>query len=152
MPSRLARAAIALRARWRCACGRTPRSRQRVPLSTGVWSADGELLRVTRAADDQYRLWVPLAEISPTLVEAFLLKEDRWFYWHAGVNPIALARAGVPHVSRRRASGRLDDDDAARADDLPPEYQDTGRQAPPGRRCASGSRRGIRNASCSRRI
>ena len=33
---------------------------QRYPLSTGVWSADGELLRVTRAADDQYRLWVPL--------------------------------------------------------------------------------------------
>jgi penicillin-binding protein 1C len=67
---------------------------QRVPLSTGVWSSDGELLRVTRAADDQYRLWVPLSDISPTLVEAFLLKEDRWFYWHAGVNPIALVRAG----------------------------------------------------------
>jgi penicillin-binding protein 1C len=38
---------------------------------------------------------VPLFDISPTLVEAFLLKEDRWFYWHAGVNPIALVRAGV---------------------------------------------------------
>ncbi len=34
---------------------------QRFPLSTGVWSADGELLRVTRATDDQYRLWVPLS-------------------------------------------------------------------------------------------
>jgi penicillin-binding protein 1C len=67
---------------------------QRVPLSTAVWSSDGELLRVTRAPDDQYRLWVPLSDISPTLVEAFLLKEDRWFYWHAGVNPIALVRAG----------------------------------------------------------
>ena len=58
-----------------------------------MWSADGELLRVTLAPDDQYRLWVPLSEISPTLVEAFLLKEDRWFYWHPGVNPIALVRA-----------------------------------------------------------
>jgi penicillin-binding protein 1C len=67
---------------------------ERVPFSTGVWSSDGELLRVTRAPDDQYRLWVPLSDISPTLVEAFLLKEDRWFYWHTGVNPIALARAG----------------------------------------------------------
>ena len=34
-------------------------------------------------------------EISPALVDAFLLKEDRWFYWHPGVNPIALARAAI---------------------------------------------------------
>ncbi len=65
----------------------------RVPLSTTVWSADHELLRVTLAADDQYRLWTPLAQMSPALVDAFLLKEDRWFYWHPGVNPKALVRA-----------------------------------------------------------
>ena len=66
---------------------------ERVPLSTAVWSADGELLRVTLASDDQYRLWTPIPEMSPVLVDAFLLKEDRWFYWHPGVNPAALARA-----------------------------------------------------------
>jgi len=69
--------------------------RERFSISTGVWSADGELLRVTRTADDQYRLWTPLEDMSPALVEAFLLKEDRWFYWHAGVNPVAFARAAV---------------------------------------------------------
>ena len=53
---------------------------QRIPLSTTVWSADGELLRVTLASDDQYRLWTPLKQMSPALVDAFLLKEDRWFY------------------------------------------------------------------------
>ena len=68
---------------------------ERVPLSTAVWSADRELLRVTLASDDQYRLWTPVSEMSPVLVQAFLLKEDRWFYWHAGVNPVALFRAGV---------------------------------------------------------
>ena len=66
---------------------------QRIPFSTAVWSADGELLRVTRSADDQYRLWVPLSQVSPALVDAFLLKEDRWFYWNAGINPVALVRA-----------------------------------------------------------
>ena len=66
-----------------------------VPLSTGVWSADGELLRVTRSADDQFRLWVPLSQVSPALVDAFLLKEDRWFYLTPGVNPVALARAAI---------------------------------------------------------
>jgi penicillin-binding protein 1C len=76
---------------------------ERIPLSTGVWSADGELLRVTLAADDQYRVWTPLSEVSPDLVEAFLLKEDRWFYWHTGVNPISLVRAGFKTY---RGSGR----------------------------------------------
>ena len=42
------------------ACGLMPRCASAIPLSTGVWSADGELLRVTLAADDQYRLWTPL--------------------------------------------------------------------------------------------
>ena len=68
---------------------------QRVPLSTTVWSADGELLRVTLASDDQYRLWTRLDRISPAITDAFLLKEDRWFYWHPGVNPASLARAGL---------------------------------------------------------
>ena len=67
----------------------------RFPVSTTVWSADGELLRVTRSSDDQYRLWVPLEQISPALVEAFLLKEDRWFSWHPGFNPFALVRAAA---------------------------------------------------------
>lgn len=71
----------------------------RFPRSTGVWSADGELLRITRSSDDGYRLWVPLAQISPLLVDAFLLKEDRWFYWHLGVNPVALGRAAFRSYS-----------------------------------------------------
>lgn len=65
----------------------------RVRLSTSLWSADGELMRVTLASDDHYRLWTPLSQISPSLVDAFLLKEDRRFYWHPGVNPISLTRA-----------------------------------------------------------
>jgi penicillin-binding protein 1C len=66
---------------------------RRVSLSTGVWSADGELLRVKRTRDDQFRLWVRLSEISPAAIEAFLLKEDRWFYVNPGVNPVSLIRA-----------------------------------------------------------
>ena len=85
-----------LRAPARCAppLAPLPHYPPRVPLSTAVWSADGELLRVTLASDDQYRLWTPLSEISPELIDAFLLKEDRWFRWHPGVNPVALVRAG----------------------------------------------------------
>src|SRR5579863_3821995 len=70
-----------------------PKLADQVRLSTALWSADGQLLRVTLASDDNFRLWTPLSEISPSLIDAFLLKEDRRFYWHPGVNPVALGRA-----------------------------------------------------------
>jgi len=79
--------------------------RARVPISTAVWSSDGELLRVTRAADDQYRVWTPLEETSPVLVDAFVLKEDRWFSWHPGVNPASLARAAYRTYRGQRREG-----------------------------------------------
>jgi penicillin-binding protein 1C len=54
---------------------------------------DGHLLRLGLAADDRYRVYVPLNQISPRLVEMTLLHEDRFFEDHAGFNAVALARA-----------------------------------------------------------
>jgi penicillin-binding protein 1C len=62
------------------------------PSSTVVLDARGRLLRVTLAQDGRYRLWVPLNQISPQLIEAVLLHEDRWFRWHPGFNLYGLAR------------------------------------------------------------
>ncbi len=62
--------------------------------SVAVYDARGQLLRLTLAKDERYRLWLPLDSISPEIIEAFLLQEDRWFYRHPGVNPLALARGG----------------------------------------------------------
>lgn len=63
------------------------------PSSREVLASNGSLLRITLARDDQYRLWQPLANISPNMIQAMLLKEDRYFYYHPGINPIALLRA-----------------------------------------------------------
>ena len=43
-------------------------------------------LRSTRAADGSLRRWVPLAEMDPDLLAAFLAVEDRRFYRHPGVD------------------------------------------------------------------
>ena len=40
--------------------------------SRAVYARNGELLRLTLAPDEQYRVWVPLDHISPTLVDAVL--------------------------------------------------------------------------------
>jgi penicillin-binding protein 1C len=76
-----------------------------VGTSRAVYAQGGELLRLTLAPDQQYRLWVPLADISPTLVEAVLTYEDRAFNWHPGVNPLALARAAFSTATGQRRRG-----------------------------------------------
>ena len=58
-----------------------------------VLARDGTPLR---AFPDRAHLWrhpVRLDEVSPRYVEAVLAYEDAWFWWHPGVNPVALARA-----------------------------------------------------------
>ena len=58
-----------------------------------VLARDGTPLR---AFPDHLHIWrypVRVEEVSPRYVEAVLAYEDRWFYWHSGVNPFALARA-----------------------------------------------------------
>jgi penicillin-binding protein 1C len=51
-------------------------------------------------------MWAALSEIAPALIEAVLLKEDRWFYFHPGVNPVALARGAFrTYVAGERQGG-----------------------------------------------
>lgn len=66
---------------------------ERIPSSVAILDDKGRLLRLTVAADQQYRLWTRVEDVSPLLVQALLLHEDRYFYWHPGVNPSALVRA-----------------------------------------------------------
>jgi len=73
--------------------------------SRAVYARGGELLRLTLAADEQYRLWVPLERISPTLIDAVLLYEDRRFHAHPGVNPAALVRSAWRIASGERRQG-----------------------------------------------
>ena len=83
-----------------------PRLREWLPSSTAVYDDKGRLLRLTLASDDRYRLWVPLADISPQLVQGVLLHEDRWFRLHAGFNPYGLARgAWVTYVRHGNPQG-----------------------------------------------
>jgi len=61
--------------------------------SRAFFDRDGRLLRLTLASDDRYRLPVDLEQIAPIMREATLLYEDRDFFSHPGVDPLALLRA-----------------------------------------------------------
>ncbi|MEI6604629.1 MAG: penicillin-binding protein 1C [Verrucomicrobiota bacterium] len=69
-----------------------------------VRDRNGCLLHIAAAADGRYRVWTPLAGVSPHWVQATLHKEDRWFRWHPGINPLALLRA-IGGAVRRNTTG-----------------------------------------------
>jgi len=64
-----------------------------IDFSTRVRDRNGNVLRVTLTADQKYRIWTPLKEISPELVNATLRFEDKYYGTHPGVNPVSLLRA-----------------------------------------------------------
>ena len=82
-----------------------PSLAQQIPSSQAFLAENGELLRLSLAQDHQYRVWTPLKDISPQLAKAVLLYEDRWFYWHPGINPQALLRAAVRTYSGGQQQG-----------------------------------------------
>jgi penicillin-binding protein 1C len=78
----------------------------RFPLSRAVLASKGELLRLTLAADEQYRLWTPIAEIAPSYLESVIAYEDRQFRFHPGINPVTMARAAwVTYGEQSRRMG-----------------------------------------------
>ena len=62
------------------------------PLSTVLLDRDGELLGATIAADGQWRFGVA-ESVPPRFVTALTRFEDRRFFSHPGVDPLAIGRA-----------------------------------------------------------
>src|SRR4030095_9594549 len=58
-----------------------------------VTASDGTILHAFLSSDDKWRLKTELEEITPELKKAILYKEDKYFYYHPGVNPVAIVRA-----------------------------------------------------------
>jgi penicillin-binding protein 1A len=64
---------------------------------TKVYAADGTLMADFAAEN---RTIVPLKDIPPVVVHAFLAAEDRDFYRHNGVNPMSILRAAFADLVR----------------------------------------------------
>lgn len=54
---------------------------------------NGQVLRTTRSTEGSRGGWIPLAELDPKILQAFLAVEDHRFYVHHGVDIRGLARA-----------------------------------------------------------
>ncbi len=76
------------------------------PYSLVVKDRKGQILRVFLADDGIWRVRTHPDEIPTKLKRILIAKEDRFFYYHFGVNPLAVTRAFVQNiVSGKRVSG-----------------------------------------------
>lgn len=79
----------------------SPLPRFKTPLSTVVEAKDGTLLGARIADDGQWRF--PGTDSIPDKFSKSLLTfEDRYFYYHPGINPVAILRALVTNLKARR--------------------------------------------------
>lgn len=61
--------------------------------STVVLDRDGKILSAYLNEDDIWRIQVNKSEVSPYFLKTILQKEDKYFYYHPGVNPVAIIKA-----------------------------------------------------------
>lgn len=68
--------------------------------------ADKSPMYMFLTQDEQWRMKAELNEISPDLKKAIIAKEDKYFYYHFGVNPVAVIRALINNIiHQKRTSG-----------------------------------------------
>jgi penicillin-binding protein 1C len=68
------------------------RFEQRSPV---VLARGGEILHVALSKDHAYRLYTQVSDVDAKYVEALLALEDKHFWHHPGVDPLALVRAAL---------------------------------------------------------
>lgn len=78
----------------------------KITYSTVISETSGTVLHAFLNDNDKWRMEVSLKEITPELSKAILFKEDRYFYYHLGINPLAIIRAVKNNLLKgRRTSG-----------------------------------------------
>lgn len=72
--------------------------RTEIAYSQVITDRHGVVLHAFLSNDDKWRMKTELWEVSPGFLRAIENKEDRWFRWHFGVNPIAIGRAVAQNI------------------------------------------------------
>jgi penicillin-binding protein 1C len=68
-----------------------------------VLAADGSVLHAFLNPTQKWRMKTELREITPALRRTIIEKEDRFFYYHCGINPLAILKAAGRNLT---GSGR----------------------------------------------
>ncbi len=73
-----------------------------LPYAQVISAKDGKVLHSFLSSDEKWRMEVQLNEISPQLLKAIVQKEDKYFFYHLGVNPASVWRAVYNNMRHQR--------------------------------------------------
>jgi len=77
-----------------------------VEYSQIITARNGTVLHAFLTKDEKWRMMTEQNEISDKLKRTIIYKEDKYFYFHFGINPIAIVRAAFNNIFHlRRTSG-----------------------------------------------
>lgn len=77
-----------------------------VDYSQTVVDRNDKILHTFLSKDDKWRMFTEHNEISDDLKKAFVQKEDKYFYYHPGVNLVSIFRAAFKNITQgKRTSG-----------------------------------------------
>ncbi|MEO0225959.1 MAG: transglycosylase domain-containing protein, partial [candidate division WOR-3 bacterium] len=70
--------------------------------SINIYDRRGKPLRTILSKDYKTSQWVKIKEMSPHIITATILEEDKRFFYHPGVDPLALLRAFYENIKYGR--------------------------------------------------
>ncbi|HIF14003.1 MAG TPA: penicillin-binding protein 1C, partial [Bacteroidetes bacterium] len=70
----------------------------KIDYSTVIKDREGNILSCYLSKDQQWRFLFEDEDFNDALTKAFIQKEDKYFYYHFGINPFAICRAFVNNV------------------------------------------------------
>ena len=65
----------------------------KIEYSTLILDNQGQVIHAYLTHDEQWRMKLEKKELTPLLEKAILSKEDKYFYYHPGVNPLAVVKS-----------------------------------------------------------
>lgn len=64
-----------------------------------IEASDETVLSAYLTDDHKWRMSTGLNEVPSELIESVIQKEDKWFYWHPGFNPVSIVKAFINNIS-----------------------------------------------------
>ncbi len=77
-------------------------SEYKPPVTSRFYAGDGSLL--TEYATEQ-RIYVPLKDVPPNLINAFISAEDKKFWTHSGIDLVGIGRAVIVNIKNKLLGG-----------------------------------------------
>ncbi len=74
----------------------------KIEYSTCILDDQGQIIHAFLTSDQQWRLKIQTAELSTLLKKTIVFKEDKYFYYHPGVNPFAIGKSFLGNIFHGR--------------------------------------------------